>query len=123
MMGISSHVEVNRHTDGLIQGFDCEHRERDPIFNFFRSKRPVSPAPNVYLTKTDYIAGLQCPLRLWMRRHEPLPKEARIETAAMRTGNRVGRGAPMPFFQAASWSMRWIMQRLSIKLVISWRTT
>jgi hypothetical protein len=63
------------------------------MFNFFRSRRTVPPTSKVHLTKTNYIAGLQCPLRLWMRWHDPLPKEARIETAAMRTGNRVGRGA------------------------------
>jgi hypothetical protein len=92
MMGTSSRVEVNRRTERPIRGFHCEHGKTDQMFNFFRSKRPVSPAPNVYLTKTNYIAGLQCPLRLWMRWHEPLSKDVRIETTAMRTGNRVGSG-------------------------------
>jgi hypothetical protein len=71
------------------QGFDRTGREH--VVNFFRSSR--TPTATVYLTKTDYVAGLQCPLRLWMRYHEPLSKEARVETAAMRTGNRVGKDA------------------------------
>ena len=42
------------------------------------------------ITKSDYLAGLQCPLRLWRRHHEPIPSEGREETQAMRAGTDVG---------------------------------
>ena len=42
------------------------------------------------ITKSDYLAGLQCPLRLWNRHHEPIPSEEREETQAMRAGTNVG---------------------------------
>ncbi|MGA9796689.1 MAG: DUF2779 domain-containing protein [Rhizomicrobium sp.] len=42
------------------------------------------------ITKSDYLAGLQCPLRLWSRHHAPIPYEERVETSAMRTGTDIG---------------------------------
>jgi hypothetical protein len=42
------------------------------------------------ITKSDYLAGLQCPLRLWSRRHAPIPYEERVETSAVRAGTDVG---------------------------------
>jgi hypothetical protein len=63
------------------------------MFTFFRSKRTATPSSDGSLTKTHYLAGLQCLLRLWLRWFEPLLQEERFETAAMRTGNRVGRRA------------------------------
>jgi len=42
------------------------------------------------ITKSDFIAGIQCPLRLWNRHHAPIPYEDRTETSAMRAGTDVG---------------------------------
>jgi uncharacterized protein DUF2779 len=42
------------------------------------------------ITKSDYLAGVQCPLRLWNRHHAPIPYGQRAETPAMRTGMSVG---------------------------------
>ena len=42
------------------------------------------------ITKSDYLAGIQCPLRLWSRHHAPIPYEERTETSAMRAGTDIG---------------------------------
>jgi hypothetical protein len=42
------------------------------------------------ITKSDYLTGIQCPLRLWSRHHAPIPYEGREETPAMRAGTDVG---------------------------------
>lgn len=42
------------------------------------------------ITKSDFLAGLQCPLRLWNRHRAPIPYEDREETSAMRAGTNVG---------------------------------
>lgn len=42
------------------------------------------------MTKSDYLAGLQCPLRLWSRHHAPIPYEEQAETSAMRAGTNIG---------------------------------
>ena len=42
------------------------------------------------ITKTDFVAGRQCPLNLWNRHHDPIPYKDRVETPAMRTGTNVG---------------------------------
>jgi predicted RecB family nuclease len=42
------------------------------------------------ITKTDFVAGCQCSLRLWNRHHNPIPYEDRVETTTMRAGTNVG---------------------------------
>jgi hypothetical protein len=42
------------------------------------------------ITKSDFLAGIQCPLRLWNRHHAPIPFEDREETSVMRAGTNVG---------------------------------
>jgi hypothetical protein len=39
------------------------------------SQPEVTPLASQHLTKSRYIAGLQCPRRVWLLVHEPLPYE------------------------------------------------
>lgn len=52
---------------------------------------------NPYLTKSRYIAGLQCPRRLWSLVHKPLPYEAPAPGSPMDRGQEVGRKAHLLF--------------------------
>jgi Domain of unknown function(DUF2779) len=50
-----------------------------------------------YLTKSRYIAGLQCPRRLWSLVHKPLPYEAPAPGPPMNIGQEVGQKAHLLF--------------------------
>jgi hypothetical protein len=50
-----------------------------------------------YLTKSRYIAGLQCPRRLWLLVHKPLPYEAPAPGSPMNIGQEVGQKAHLLF--------------------------
>ncbi|MDP3856538.1 MAG: DUF2779 domain-containing protein [Stagnimonas sp.] len=52
---------------------------------------------SLYLTKSRYIAGLQCPRRLWLLVHEPLPYEAPAPGSSMDIGQEVGLKAHLLF--------------------------
>jgi hypothetical protein len=54
----------------------------------------LSPHP---ITKSDYLAGIQCSLRLWNRHSAPISYEERGGTAAMRAGTSVGQLARQLF--------------------------
>jgi hypothetical protein len=49
------------------------------------------------ITKSDYLAGLQCALRFWNRHYAPIPHEQRVETPAMGAGISVGQLAHQLF--------------------------
>ena len=48
-------------------------RPRDA--GFHRQRHSECQVASQHLTKSRYIAGLQCPRRLWLLVHEPLPYE------------------------------------------------
>jgi hypothetical protein len=50
-----------------------------------------------HLTKSRYIAGLQCPRRLWLLVHEPLPYEEPAPGSPMDIGQQVGQKAHLLF--------------------------
>jgi hypothetical protein len=50
-----------------------------------------------HLTKSRYIAGLQCPRRLWLLVHEPRPYEAPAPGSLMDIGQEVGQKAHLLF--------------------------
>jgi hypothetical protein len=50
-----------------------------------------------HLTKSRYIAGLQCPRRLWLLVHEPLPYEGPAPGSRMDIGQEVGQKAHLLF--------------------------
>ena len=50
-----------------------------------------------HLTKSRYIAGLQCPRRLWLVVHEPLPYEDPEPGSPMDVGEEIGRRAQLLF--------------------------
>jgi Domain of unknown function(DUF2779) len=52
---------------------------------------------STHLTKSRYIAGLQCPRRLWLLVHEPLPYEEPAPGSPMDIGQEVGQKAHLLF--------------------------
>ena len=50
-----------------------------------------------HLTKSRYIAGLQCLRRLWLLVHEPLPYEEPAPGSPMDVGQEIGRKAHLLF--------------------------
>ena len=50
-----------------------------------------------HLTKSRYIAGLQCPRRLWLLVHEPLPYEEPAPGSPMDIGQEIGQKAHLLF--------------------------
>jgi hypothetical protein len=50
-----------------------------------------------HLTKSRYIAGLQCLRRLWLLVHEPQPYEEPAPGSPMDVGQEIGRKAPLLF--------------------------
>jgi hypothetical protein len=52
---------------------------------------------SLHLTKSRYIAGLQCLRRLWLRVNEPQPYEEALPGSPMDTGSEVGRKAHLLF--------------------------
>jgi len=50
-----------------------------------------------HLTKSRYIAGLQCPRRLWLLVHEPLPYEEPAPGSAMDIAQEIGTKAHLLF--------------------------
>jgi hypothetical protein len=52
---------------------------------------------STYLTKSRYMAGLQCPRRLWLRVHEPLPYEEPAPGSPLDVGQEIGRKAHLLF--------------------------
>ena len=50
-----------------------------------------------HLTKSRYIAGLQCPRRLWLLVHEPLPYEEPAPGSPMDVGQEIGQKAHLLF--------------------------
>ena len=62
------------------------------------SYRPkVTFMANQHLTKSRYIAGLQCPRRLWSLVHKPLPYEAPALGSPLDIGQEVGQKAHLLF--------------------------
>ena len=52
---------------------------------------------SLHLTKSRYIAGLQCLRRLWLQVHEPLPYEEPAPGSPMDVGQQIGRKAHLLF--------------------------
>jgi hypothetical protein len=50
-----------------------------------------------HLTKSRYIAGLQCLRRLWLLVHDPLPLEAPAPGSPLDVGQQIGRKAHLLF--------------------------
>src|ERR1700688_1117054 len=61
------------------------------------SQPQVTSMASQHLTKSRYIAGLQCPRRLWLLVHEPLPYEAPAPGSPMDIGQEVGQKAHLLF--------------------------
>src|ERR1700730_8291081 len=57
----------------------------------------VTSLASQHLTKSRYIAGLQCPRRLWSLVHEPLPYEEPAPGSSMDIGQEVGQKAHLLF--------------------------
>jgi hypothetical protein len=53
--------------------------------------------PSQHLTKSRYIAGLQCPRRLWLVVHEPLPYEEPAAGSPLDIGQQIGGKAHLLF--------------------------
>ena len=51
----------------------------------------------IYLTKSRYVAGLQCLRRLWLNVHEPLERQEPEPGTALDVGIEVGRMARLLF--------------------------
>src|ERR1700683_4180425 len=58
---------------------------------------PGTPLASQHLTKSRYIAGLQCLRRLWLVVHEPLPYEEPAPGSPMDIGQEVGQKAHLLF--------------------------
>ena len=56
-----------------------------------------TPLASQHLTKSRYIAGLQCPRRLWLVVHEPPPYEEPAPGSPMDIGQEIGRKAHLLF--------------------------
>jgi hypothetical protein len=56
-----------------------------------------TPLANRHLTKSRYLADLQCPRRLWLVVHEPLPYEEPDPGSPMDVGQEIGRKAHLLF--------------------------
>ena len=56
-----------------------------------------TPLASQHLTKSRYIAGLQCPRRLWLVVHDPLPYEDPEPGSPMDIGQEIGRKAHLLF--------------------------
>ena len=52
---------------------------------------------SLYLTKSNYVAGLQCHKRLWLKWHQPLPYEEPPPGSPMAVGTSVGEKARLIF--------------------------
>src|SRR5579863_4954353 len=61
------------------------------------SKLRVASLASQHLTKSRYIAGLQCLRRLWLRVNEPQPYEEALPGSPMDAGSEVGRKAHLLF--------------------------
>src|ERR1700688_3142785 len=61
------------------------------------SQPQVTSMASQHLTKSRYIAGLQCPRRLWLLVHKPLPYEAPASGSPMDIGQEVGQKAHLLF--------------------------
>jgi hypothetical protein len=48
---------------------------------------------STHLTKSRYMAGLQCPRRLWLLVHEPPPYEEPAPGSPLTIGQDIGRAA------------------------------
>jgi hypothetical protein len=57
----------------------------------------VTSLASQHLTKSRYIAGLQCPRRLWLLVHEPLPYEEPALGSPLDIGHEVGQKAHLLF--------------------------
>ena len=62
-----------------------------------RMSAPETPLASQHLTKSRYIAGLQCPRRLWLVVHEPLPYEDPAPGSPMDIGQEIGSKAHLLF--------------------------
>jgi Domain of unknown function(DUF2779) len=62
-----------------------------------RFESRVSLLASRHLTKSRYIAGLQCPRRLWLLVHEPLPYEEPTPGSPMDIGREIGERAHLLF--------------------------
>jgi hypothetical protein len=58
---------------------------------------PEKPLVSQHLTKSRYIAGLQCLRRVWLVVHEPLPYEEPAAGSPMDIGQEIGRKARLLF--------------------------
>lgn len=61
------------------------------------SRPSVTSLASQHLTKSRYIAGLQCPRRLWLVVHEPMPYEEPASGSPMEIGQEIGRKAHLLF--------------------------
>jgi len=57
----------------------------------------VARLASQHLTKSRYIAGLQCLRRLWLLVHEPQPHEEPAPGSPMDIGQQIGRNAHLLF--------------------------
>ena len=57
----------------------------------------IAPLASQHLTKTRYVAGLQCPRRLWLLDHEPAPYEEPAPGSPLDIGQEIGRKAHLLF--------------------------
>ncbi len=62
-----------------------------------RACQPGPRCASQHLTKSRYIAGLQCPRRLWLVVHEPPPYEEPAPGSPMDIGQEIGRKAHLLF--------------------------
>jgi len=52
---------------------------------------------STHLTKSRYMAGLQCPRRLWLLVHKPSPYQELLQGSPMDIGREIGRKAHLLF--------------------------
>ena len=79
--------------------------QRSAIFLLRRQNRRTisrmsaleNPVASLHLTKSRYIAGLQCPRRLWLVVHEPLPYEEALPGSPLDMGQEIGIKAHLLF--------------------------
>jgi hypothetical protein len=79
--------------------------QRSTIFLLRRQNRRTisrmlaleNPVASLHLTKSHYIAGLQCPRRLWLVVHEPLPYEEALPGSPLDLGQEIGIKAHLLF--------------------------
>jgi hypothetical protein len=62
-----------------------------------RASAQETPLASQHLTKSRYIAGLQCPRRLWLVVHEPAPYEDPAPGSPMDIGQEIGTKAHLLF--------------------------